>query len=133
VDDVVSKYRQKGILIDANLLLGYLIGQINPSLLARCRATTRYFGPDGFPLLDRFLRQFTRCVTTPHILTEVSNLAGRLPESFYPDFRALFRSVIGRLFEESKPSRTISGENDFIRFGLTDTAISLVAAGKSWF
>ena len=78
MEALVAKYRRKGVLIDANLLLGYLVGSIHPRHLANCRATTRYFGEADFPLLNRFLIQFDRIITTPHVLTEVSNLGGRL-------------------------------------------------------
>jgi rRNA-processing protein FCF1 len=130
VESLIRKYRQKGLLIDANLLLGFLIGSLHPRHLTDCRATTKFFGPADFTLLERFLGQFKRVVTTPHVLTEVSNLAGRLPSSLHTEFRLLFRAVIERLEEQLKPSRIVSAEIDFLRFGLTDTAISMVAAGQ---
>jgi hypothetical protein len=130
VETLVRRYRQKGVLIDANLLLGFLIGCLDPRHLVSCRATTRYFGPEDFPLLKDFVGQFRTIVTTPHILTEVSNLAGRLPSSMHMEFRMLFRKVIGQLSEQSKPSKVVSEESDFLRFGLADTAISLVAGGQ---
>ncbi|MCE9611034.1 MAG: hypothetical protein K8R23_12640 [Chthoniobacter sp.] len=130
MEALIKKYRQKGILIDANLFLGFLIGSLHPRHLTDCRATTKYFGPTDFPLLERFLGQFKKIITTPHVLTEVSNLAGRLPTSLHAEFRLLFRAVIEQLSEQSTPSKTVSAHNDFLRFGLTDTAISLVAAGQ---
>ena len=127
---LVRKYCHKGVLIDANLLIGYLVGTIHPRHLAICRATTKYFGEEDFPLLDRFLAQFDRIITTPHVLTEVSNLAGRLPDSLHTEFRLLFRVMIGRFSEQFKSSQTVSEHNDFLRFGLTDTAISMIAPSR---
>jgi hypothetical protein len=129
MEALIKKYRRKGVLLDANLLLGFLIGSLHPRHLEGCRATTKYFGPDDFPLLDRFLGQFEQIITTPHILTEVSNLAGRLKEPLLTEFRALFRMVIAKLSEHFEPSQAVSAHPDFLRFGLADTAI-LMAAPK---
>lgn len=130
MEALVAKYRRKGVLIDANLLLGYLVGSIHPRHLANCRATTRYFSEADFPLLNRFLIQFDQIITTPHVLTEVSNLGGRLPDSLHAGFRSLFRVVVGKMSEQFKPSQSVCGHEDFPRFGLTDTAISMIAPGR---
>ena len=130
MEALIRKNRQRGILVDANLFLGFLIGSLHPRHLTDCRATTKHFGPEDFPLLKSFLGQFKRIVTTPHVLTEVSNLAGRLPLSLHTEFRVLFRTIINRLSEQSMPSRTVSAHDDFLRFGLTDTAISLLSSGR---
>ena len=130
MERLIQKYRQKGVLIDANLFLGFLIGRLHPRYLTDCRATTKYFGPADFPLLEHFLGQFKKIVTTPHVLTEISNLAGRLPSSLHKEFRLLFRSVIDQLSEQSTPSKSICAHDDFLRFGLTDTAISLLGTGQ---
>lgn len=130
MQSLFTEYRSKGLLVDANLLLGYLIGSINPRYLATCHATTRHFGPEDFPLLDALLTKFERVVTTPHVLTEVSNLSGRLPDAVLQQFRILFRGVTERLHEELPMSAEVCRNPDFIRFGVTDTAISMVARSK---
>ena len=123
---LVQKYRRKGILIDANLLVVLLVGQLGPAHLKNCRAT-KSFTPDDFSLLQRFVVQFDTLVTTPHILTEVSNLAGTLPEGLLGKFRAMFREVVKRLSERPLPAREIAWAAPFLRFGLTDTAITMIA------
>ena len=126
---LVQKYRRKGILVDANLLVVLLVGQLGPAHLKNCRAT-KSFTPDDFSLLQRFVVQFDTLVTTPHILTEVSNLAGSLPEPLLGEFRAVFRAVVESMSEQSRPAREIAWDAQFLRFGLTDTAITLIAPGR---
>lgn len=126
---LVRKYRRKGVLIDANLLICHLIGAWDPGLLRHCRAT-KGFSSEDFFLLNSFLNQFERHVTTPHVLTEVSNLAGRLPESMHSRFRSVFRAAIERLGEEFKDAKGISKRQEFLRLGITDTAISVIAPGR---
>jgi hypothetical protein len=128
---LVQKYRRKGILVDANLLVVLLVGNLGPAHLKNCRATkSNSFTPDDFFRLQRFVVQFDTLVTTPHILTEVSNLAGRLPEPLLGQFRALFRDVVKSLYEQSLPAKEIAQDAQFLRFGLTDTAIKMIAPGR---
>ena len=126
---LVQKYRRKGILIDANLLVLLLVGKLGPAHLANCRAT-KSFTPDDFSLLKRFVVQFDTVVTTPHILTEVSNLAGRLPEGLLAEFRNMFRELVRSMSEQPRPAVEIAWDAQFIKFGLTDTAITMITPGR---
>ena len=85
---------------------------------------------EDFPLLNRFLAQFTRVVTTPHVLTEVSTLALRLPDTLHAEFRSLLRLAAENWTEKFRPARSITAEPAFFQFGLTDTAISLLAPSR---
>ena len=128
---LVQKYRRKGILVDANLLVVLLVGKLGPAHLKNCRATkSKSFTPDDYSLLVQGVTKFDTLVTTPHILTEVSNLAGGLPEPLLGEFRAVFRAVVESMSEQSRPAREIAWDAQFLRFGLTDTAITLIAPGR---
>jgi hypothetical protein len=49
---LVQKYRRKGILVDANLLVVLLVGKLGPAHLKNCRATkSKSFTPDDYSLL----------------------------------------------------------------------------------
>jgi hypothetical protein len=125
---LVQKYRHKGILVDANLLVVLLVGKLDPAHLKNCRAT-KSFTPDDFSLLRRIVEQFETLVTTPHILAEVSSLAGKLPQPLLEEFRLLFRRIVKGLSEQSRPATDIAWDAQFIKFGLTDTAITMIAPG----
>ena len=75
---LIARYRERGAVVDTNLLLLFLIGSYRVDLIRRFKRTQRYF-PDDFHLLRRFLSEFRQIVVTPHILTEVTNLALQLP------------------------------------------------------
>ncbi|HEU6449697.1 MAG TPA: hypothetical protein VFV23_14790 [Verrucomicrobiae bacterium] len=127
-DSLVKKYRRKGILIDTNLLIGLLVGTLGPIHLTNCRAT-KAFTKEDFFLLKSFVEQFETIISTPHILTEVSNLAGRLPESLTENFRSVFRLVIEKLAENHFSALEIVRDNGFPRLGITDTAIAMTVPG----
>ncbi len=129
LDSLIQKYRHKGVLVDTNLLVGFLVGRYNPSHLTNCRAT-KAFAPDDFLLLTRFLSHFDKLITTPHILTEVSNLAGKLPDDLIAGFRTTFGQEIKSLSEQPMSAQSIVDDSEFPKFGLTDTAIRMIAPGK---
>jgi rRNA-processing protein FCF1 len=131
MEELVRRYRRKGLLLDTNLLLPYLVGLLHPRYLEACGSRTRYFGQEDYPLLVRFVALFDPLVTTPHILTEVSNLIGQqLKGRVLTEVRALFHALIARLSERFEASATVSAQEDFLRFGLTDAAISMTPPNR---
>ena len=126
LDLLVQEYRRKGVLVDTNLLVVLMVGKLSPAHLRNCRAT-KAFTEDDFWVLHRFVGLFGTLVTTPHILTEVSNLSGKLPDSLLRQFRDVFREVINELSEKPMAAEKVARDAQFPRFGLTDTAITMIA------
>lgn len=129
ISALIAKYRGRGLLVDTNLLIGYLIGLLGLQHLKNCRAT-KSFSKEDFLLLRQFLTEFTIITTTPHVLTEVSNLAGKLPESLHRPFRLKFRLLIEGLKERRQSAADLSLRQDFLQFGLADSAIAAAAKGN---
>jgi hypothetical protein len=127
--ELVAKYRNKGVLVDTNLLVILLVGTFDRGQLRNCRATKAFVEGD-FDLLNAFLRQFNFLITTPHILTEVSNLAGKLDYSHQVGFRKTLTAFIANTVEEQREARGISLDEYFPRLGITDTAIGMIAPNK---
>jgi rRNA-processing protein FCF1 len=88
------------------------------------------FTVDDFELLVAFIGRFKEVVTTPSILTEVSNLLGQLPDSLRHSFYQHFAYGLKNLREHYTPSQELGDEKAFPKFGLTDTAILQAANGK---
>ena len=76
-----------------------------------------------------FIGRFKEVVTTPSILTEVSNLLGQLPDSLKYSFYQHFAHAMKNMHEQYTPSQELGNEKAFPRFGLTDTAILQAASG----
>jgi hypothetical protein len=123
------KHHESGILVDTNLLLVLLFGTINKSLIYKNR-TERYTESQYYILVD-FLKDFPRLITTPHILTEVSNLGGtalngKYREKFWSLLRtpSLFDVKASDEIVDERHIRRQEVEANYIRqFGLTDSAI----------
>lgn len=110
------------VLIDANLLLLLVVGTVDREEVARFKRTRKYAATD-FDLLAAVLSRFRSVWVTPHVLTEVSNLAGQLQSNL----RALAYEILARLTqdftERIDPSADVVSEPLFRRLGLTDAAI----------
>ena len=118
----LQKYRTSGAIIDANLLLVYVIGRADRRLLGRSHHTKQY--EEDFPIVQRVVEYFARIYTTPNILTEVSNLAAKDGGAKVLDFLAKF---VRRLDERYCVSSASCEDQSFTRLGLTDAGLCLLA------
>lgn len=125
-ESLFNRYKGKRVLLDSNLLLLLFIGGFSADLIGSCQRTSSYT-ERHLILLVKLLRRFSKVVTTPHVLTEVSNLAG---SSLYGQTKLAWFSYFSRevpkldeLFAESK---ILARENEFAIFGITDTALKMM-------
>lgn len=129
VADAADARRREGLLIDSNLLLLLFVGLYDRTRIEKFKRTTQ-FTVEDFELLVAFVGRFKEVVTTPSILTEVSNLLGQLPDKLRYSFYQRFAYGLKDLHEHYTPSRELGDEKAFPKFGLTDTAILQAASGK---
>lgn len=123
VEELVSRYRGSGVLVDTNLLLLLFVGGYDPGLIERFRLTMDRFVAADFDTLSTVLSAFDRIVTTPHILTETSNLLGQLTgRARIGCFGHLARSIPS-MRETYVPSADLVEQQAFVEIGITDTSI----------
>jgi rRNA-processing protein FCF1 len=121
-------YGRLGVVIDANLLLLFFLGSYDrKQILTNPRLAT--FTPEDFDLLIRLLEHFQRIVTTPNILTEVSNLSNAIPENRRTAYFASFAARLALLEEQHVVSSTAL-TNRWAKFGLTDAVIAAIAKDR---
>lgn len=128
-EELLSRYRSKGLLIDTNLFLLYLVGLFDQRKISTFKRTQTYVIED-FVLVYTFVCQFKKIITTPHILTEVSNLSGQLDKRIKPMFFKKFADRIDILEEKYICSKQICRHHSFQQFGLTDSAITDLAQNQ---
>ena len=127
----MNKFQRRSLLIDTNLLLLLLIGSFDPSRIRTCKVTANQgFNETDFNQLRNFVCRFQKLVTTPHILTEVSNHAEKIKGMDKGKFLCQFLSLIEKMDERLNTSRLLAKTEAFVRFGLTDAAISHLANGN---
>ena len=128
---VVRKYQSKGVLIDTNLLLLYLIGSVSLELISICKITASLgFTVQDYEVLCSLLTRFKKVVTTPHILTEVSNHSDKLKGDKFYVLCDRIRDFVNGAEEINVKSSVLCSKNEFPRFGLCDMAIGEIAPGN---
>ena len=132
---LINKHRQAGILVDTNLLILLFVGLLERDYIPRFERT-KSFTPTDYDALLQLLRNFSRIIVTPHILTEMSNLAGRLRgdrrEEFYLILAAMLADTAGYFVidEQNRPAKLVCMEPEFRFVGLTDAGILHRASHK---
>lgn len=129
MQDLINKYRAKGVLIDTNLLLLLLIGGLDRKLITTFKRLNAYEVSD-YDLLIRLIDGFSKIITTPHILTEVCNLTNGLYGKTLNDFFDFLKSSIEIIDEIYEDSHDIVKCQGFNKYGLADTAILNLANNK---
>lgn len=129
VSSLFARYRQKGILIDTNILLLYFVGTTNRGRISRFNRTQQ-FVPEDYDLLLQILNYFQKVVTTPNILTEVNSLANQLGEPERSQCFTYFAYSISAWEEFYIQSRESATSVQFVKFGLTDCGILNLARNQ---
>jgi len=129
VNWLLERHRKGTVLVDTNLLLLYFVGSFDPQEIPRFKRT-RTFVTEDYATLLNFLKWFEKIVTTPNILTEVSNLSGHLPKHLRADYFQVFARGIRLLEEHYCSSANISEMEEIKWLGLTDAGILHLAQDK---
>ena len=114
--------KQKGLLIDNNLLLLCLIGRISEKLIGKKR--TEKYDVEDFKALIAELSKFSQIYSTPYVLTEVYNLGNNaLSDKNKEQFLVLISKLVQQVKEKYIPAKQLTITPIFSKFGLTDASI----------
>lgn len=102
------------------------MGRFDPARIRTFKRTRKYL-EDDYHVLERFVAYFDKIVTTPHVLTEVSNLSTSLSEGLRERYFRGFRDGVAVLAEVFEPAAKVCGCGAFDKIGLTDSAIALIS------
>lgn len=117
--EIFGKYKKKGIFVDTNILIVYLVGTVNPKLIARFNRSEKHnFDENDFILISKFIEFFEIKITSPHVLAEVSNLLDR-----DEDFCLGLKTYIESCEERFVDSQELASSKSFSRLGLADSSI----------
>jgi len=126
---LLERYRARGVLVDANILLLHFVGGYDRDLIARFKRTAQ-FTVEDYDLLSDLLARFATIVTTPNILAEVNSLSNQIGEPARTDYYTSFAAGITTLDEHYVESADAAQAEPFSKLGLTDSGIMLLASGN---
>lgn len=120
---LLQRHYQHGIIVDTNILLLYFVGSVNRPHISKHKRTRQYL-PEDFDILSNLFRMFSyRIVSTPNILTEVSNLLGNCDSPNQKHLWQIFVKSINIVEEKYTASKNLTHLPVFPKFGLTDSSI----------
>ena len=112
------------------VLLVFLVGKFARDRIGKLQKTERYV-PEDFDTISLLLSQFDRLLSTPNIMTEVSNLCGHLGEPLKGQIAGFVSNELLPLVDETYVQTSEAAKLDiFPRLGLTDAGIAMLAANK---
>jgi hypothetical protein len=118
----------RALLLDTNLLLLFLVGGKDPGLVTSSRRLNA-FEEDDYYLLIKFIdaNRFNKLVSTPHILTEASNLLGLENHITKSAGREAIKEYVQHCTEITHGAQMLVDEPEYHRLGLTDVAIKIAS------
>ena len=130
---MVVPVRSATLLLDTNLLLLLFIGGKDASLIKKARTLSAYTEED-YDLLQEVvaLNSFKDFITTPHVMTEVSNLLGKERDDIQAIGKEAAIEFIAKCRERFDLSTELASIPEFLRLGLTDVAIAVAASSPAF-
>ena len=122
---LIEKHRSKGVLVDSNLLVLLLVGLVNKRRIPEFKRTQNFTIGD-FDTLSALIGSFGKLVTTPHVLSQVSDLTD-LGGNELATVRRYFGVLIEKVEEYYDMSTALVTDPLFARLGLTDAAIAKIS------
>jgi rRNA-processing protein FCF1 len=127
---VVQKYKTKGIIVDTNLLILYIVGFYNIDYIERfARVKNKKYSKEDFGALARLISLFKVIFVTPQILAELSNLSFKNEknrdfedDNFNGYLVEVIRIITGAK-ENFSPKEKLMDIAQFCKFGFTDISI----------
>lgn len=109
------------VLIDTNLLMLLVVGYYDKGFISQHKRTNKFTAED-FEILE-ILIEGASLVSTPSVLTEVSNLLWQCSEPHASKIRTVFTEVVSLCDEISLRSAEVVVSQEFMKLGLTDAGI----------
>jgi hypothetical protein len=124
---LIEKHRAKGVLVDTNLLVLYLVGLLNKHRIPKFNRTNNFTIKD-FELLVRLIGHFGKLIVTPHVLSQVSDLTD-LDGKERDTIRGLFKWLVEQRIEEFyDQSSLLVADPIFKGHGLADAAVATICS-----
>ena len=113
---------QRLALLDTNVLLLFLVGETDVSLLKTFKRMQAFEAGD-LGLLADALRPFRQILTTPHVLAETSNFVDQAPLYRRQDLIAALRRFAERNEERFEAAKELMTRKEFEYVGLADVGL----------
>lgn len=109
------------LALDSNLALLLVVGRVDRRLIGGRHGRLGSFTANDYDILLGMVASAKSLLTTPNVLTEVSNLARYgMAEPYKTEIMRSLQSLVGAVVEQYLPSCEAAKTPEFTRLGLAD-------------
>jgi predicted nucleic acid-binding protein len=126
---------ERKILIDANLLLLFVVGFADIKLIKKQQKRLSKYEIEHFEILNLFIEEYSKIVVTPHILAEFWNLMGEERGNWDRDKKRVFDiacSIIKNAVEIYNPAAELIERKEIKWLGISDVSLLIVAENEGY-
>ena len=124
---LVDQYRERGVVVDTNLMVLIIVGTYDINKIESFRATRKY-SPAIYNAVIEIVHHFPSRYTTPNIFTEVDNLSKQVDKTEWEAISFALNTIIATLMEVPTPTIHLASHPLHCSVGITDCSILNLAA-----
>lgn len=119
------------LLLDTNVLLVYLVGLYNPSLISTFEKTSSY-DEQSFNMIKHIVHYHKTLIVNSYIATEISNLSSQFHSKNIDEYYVRLVNYFSSVNENTFSLKYLcSNTSAIIKFGFTDVSILELASKNS--
>jgi hypothetical protein len=116
----------RDVIIDTNIFILFLAGQINENKIQNYTRNSLYTKDDYYLLLN-IVANYDRIITSPNILTEVDNILNRITGEDKYKYLIIVKNIYKQTIEKYIKTEAVSQNWFFDILGITDSSILMMA------
>jgi hypothetical protein len=116
----------RDVIIDSNIFILFLAGQINENRIKNYTRNSLYT-KDDYNILLNIISDYDRIITSPNIFTEVDNILNRITGDDKYKYLVLVKTIYKQTVEKYIKTENVSENWYFDSLGVTDSAILMMA------
>lgn len=120
-------FDKRVLLLDTNMLLLYLVSQVDASLLHTFKRVDM-FAESDISLLARIISRHPGMITTPHVLAEASNFVDHSPRHRRREMQTALRTFVEQYAELYEEARVLVQQPEFSSVGIADTGLAVLCS-----
>ena len=130
---IIIEYKSKGIIIDTNLLILFIVGKYDILYIEKCnRVKDKKYTVDDYKFINNLLSLFYKIYVTPHVLAELSNLSFKdIKDQAFLEYFEYVLKIIKATLEVHISKDIILDIPMFKKFGFADTSIFELATKEN--
>ncbi len=127
---IICNYKNKGIVVDTNLLILLIVGKFNIAYIEKCsRVKDKQYTINDYRFVNNLLSLFVKIYVTPQVLAEFSNLSfGDIKDRAFLKYFEFVLEIIKGVSEEYISKDIILDIPIFRKFGFADASIFELAS-----